>query len=69
MKDFAIRQEKLKTLLTELAKETGGRCLESSVFIGEIAGKPVKVTVVAYEEARECHDYDGTDDRYNCIDV
>jgi len=69
MYDIEIKTEKLEEVLKTLADETGGRCLETSVFVGAIHGKPIRLTVMTAEEAEDSHEYDETDTRYNCIDA
>lgn len=58
---------KLEGVLRKLAKDVGGYCCDASVFIGEIDGKPVYLTVYERSEAEDCHDYEGTRDKHNCI--
>ncbi len=67
--DVEIKLDKLEEVLKTLADETGGRCLETAVFIGTIHGKPIRLTVMTAEEAEDSHDYDETETRYNCIDA
>lgn len=55
-----INADKLKQVLEILNKGTGGYCASSSVFIGEINGAPIQLTVMTTNEAQNEHDYAGT---------
>lgn len=59
---------KFENLIEELSRDVGGSCCEASVFIGEIKGKPVKLTVMSKSEARESHDYNGVLSEHDCIE-
>lgn len=62
-----IDGEKLKEILKDLANDVGGMCAQSSVFIGEIEGRPIRVSAMSKEEAEEEHDFEGTDATYQCL--
>lgn len=59
-----INTEKLLRILKELEQDVNDvcMCVESGVFIGEINGKPVKLTVMTSDEAIEAHYYARTMD-------
>lgn len=59
---------RLERLLEELSRDVGGSCFEASVFIGEIKGKPIRLTVMSKSEARESHDYSGVLPEHECIE-
>lgn len=57
-----INVDKFDSILVELATDVGGMCCESAVFIGEINGKPVRLSVMSLDQAEEDHDYHGTNE-------
>jgi len=61
--------EKLTSKIKELSKDTKGFCLESAVFIGEINGNPIRLSVMQKSEADDEYGYEGIDNRHNCIDL
>lgn len=61
-----INVDKFYQVLNELNKDIfdygGISCPSASVFIGEINGNPVRLTVMTEKEATEEHDYECTND-------
>lgn len=58
--------QKLEKLLSEESESLGIFC-ETSFFIGEINGYPVKVAIMTHEQAEVEHDYISTNPEYNCM--
>jgi len=67
MKNIRTNLAQFNKLVQDLAKTTGSTCLESSVFIGEVSGKPVRLTVMTYEEAVAEHGYDPAHTGFFCV--
>lgn len=62
-----IDNEKLQKIIKQMSKETSGMCAETSVFIGEINGKPIRLSVMTSNEAEEEHYFEGFKDKFVCI--
>lgn len=64
-----IDSEKLYQILCDLQQDVGTAlsCTESSVFIGDIGGKPIMVTVMSKREAESEHGYSSVDPAYKCV--
>ncbi len=63
-----INTNKLESILTNFSNDIDGITVERSVFIGEINGKPVQITVMSKSEAQIEHDYEGTRPEYDCFE-
>ncbi len=63
-----VNTEKLEKLAKSLASDVGGRCLDSSVMIGEVSGVYFRLTAMVESEAAESGD-DEVLDHFRCIDA
>jgi hypothetical protein len=63
-----IDTDKLEMVIANLAKLTKGACCSSSVFIGEISGKPIRLEVMLVSEAEDECDYEGINPKFMCVD-
>lgn len=66
---MTIDVKKLTDMLEKLNENTRGSCCESSAFIGEINGKPVRLTVMQIDEAVDEHYYEGTRAEHACVSL
>ena len=66
---MSINVERIRSIIKDLGNDTAGSCCECSVFIGEIDGKPIRISVMSKHEAEEAHDYEGTLDKFNSINL
>lgn len=48
-----IDSKRMREIIEDLAGDVRGPCCEASTFIGEVDGKPVRVTVMSAEEGEE----------------
>ena len=66
-----VNAQKLEALLIELAKTTGyeHRCAATSVFVGEIDGKLVRLSIMEQKHAKDNYDYTGPGEMCICIEA
>jgi len=63
-----LNSVKLEEIILELLDDVKYSCVESSVFIGEIKGRPIQISVFKKSEAVDMHYYEGLEDKYTCLE-
>lgn len=59
-----ISVEKLSDIIKKLEEGTKDCCIESAVFIGEVNGKPIRLSVLQKSEAEDVYGYEPSDNRH-----
>lgn len=60
--------QKFEAIVEELIANTTGPCCESSVFIGEIKGRVIRLSVMTKREAVDVHDFEGLNENRTCVE-